>query len=110
MNKGARLVDWEEDTLTLRLPRQLVRVPYREILTAEHLPHPWRGLRLHVSQGEAVRVRCWGRRRIAIENELRRRGVRIVDEYGAMITPTLLDFMDELANEPARLRQSSDDA
>jgi hypothetical protein len=34
----------------------------------------------------------------AVENELRGRGVRIVEEWGAMITPTLDDFEAELAH------------
>jgi hypothetical protein len=45
-----------------------------------------------------------------VESELRRRGVRIVDLWGCIIAPTLLDFEEELAREPVRMRQSSDSA
>ena len=83
---------------------------YGEILTAERLPQAWRGLRLHTRTTEPLRVRCGRDDRQALENELRRRGVRIVDEWGAMITPSLDDFVAELAREPTRVRQSSDNA
>jgi hypothetical protein len=106
----ARIDSFDASGLTLRSRREKLTLAYREILTAEHLPQPWRGLRIHVLKGEPIRVRCRGAKRVAIEYQLRRRGVRIVDEYGAMITPTFLDFNEELAKDPLRLRQSSDDA
>jgi hypothetical protein len=106
-----KITEFEDSGLVIEARRHTrLRVAYGDILTAERLPQPWRGLRLHVRKAEPLRVRCWGARRVAIEDELRWRGVRIVDEYGAMITPTLVDFEEELANEPIRLRQSSDDA
>ena len=37
-------------------------------------------------------------------------GVRIVDCWGAIIAPTLLDFEDELDRKPVVVRQSYDDA
>jgi hypothetical protein len=55
-------------------------------------------------------VRCRRSRREAIESGLRFVEVRIVDWWGAIIAPTLLDFEEELAREPVRLRQSSDNA
>lgn len=86
------------------------RISFSEILSAERRPTPW-GLRLHLrTSGEPLYVSCSGRRRFEIEGQLRSCGVRIVDEYGAMITPTLADFEEELAREPERLRQSSDNA
>jgi hypothetical protein len=53
-------------------------------------------------------VRCRGLRRESVESGLRFMGVRIVDCWGAIIAPTLLDFEEELAREPVHLRQSSD--
>jgi predicted HTH domain antitoxin len=87
---------------------QQLTIAYGEILTAERLRWRW-GLRLHVRVGDAVRIAGWRGTR-EIEDELRRRGVRIVDCWGAIIAPTLADFEDELAKEPTRLRQSSDNA
>lgn len=84
-------------------------IAYGEILTAERLPSIW-GLRLHTRSTDPVRIGCRGSARIAIEGELRRRGVRVVDEYGAIIAPTLLDFEEELTRGPVSVRQSSDDA
>ena len=89
--------------------RDRFTIAYGEILTAERLASG-RGIRLHTRTTEPVRLACRGDARTAIEDELRRRGVRVVDEYGAMITPTLDDFETELAREPVRLRQSSDNA
>jgi hypothetical protein len=47
---------------------------------------------------------------LIVEHKLRIAGVRVVDCWGAIIAPTLLDFEDELAREPRRVRQLSDDA
>lgn len=47
---------------------------------------------------------------MVIEDELRRRGVLVVDCWGAIISPTLADFEAELGRGPARVRQSSDSA
>jgi len=55
-------------------------------------------------------VWCRPSHRLALESELRARGVRIVDEYGALITATFEEFEIELAREPEGLRQSSDNA
>jgi hypothetical protein len=85
-------------------------IPASEILTAERL-RSGRGFDLHVRQRvEPVRVRCRRRDLDAIERGLRSVEVRIVDRWGAIIAPTLLDFEEELAREPMRVRQSSDNA
>ena len=86
-----------------------VSLAYGEILTAERLGSGL-GLRLHTKGTEPVRILCRGAGCEAIEDELRSRGVRVVDEWGAIITPTLNDFVAELAREPVRMRQSSDNA
>jgi hypothetical protein len=85
-----------------------VTIAYGEILTAERLRWRW-GLRLHVRTMDPVRLSGW-RGTTMIEDELRRRGVRIVDCWGAIIAPTLADFEEELARVPADVRQSSDNA
>lgn len=66
-------------------------VAYSEILTAERSRN---GLRLHVRTMEPVQLAVRRTERSWVEDELRRRGVRIVDCWGAIITPTLLDFED----------------
>lgn len=103
--------DFGLDGIVLRRRgREQLQLAYSEILTAERAPTPW-GLKLHArGASRPLRVACTGKRRLTIETELRSAGVRIVDEYGAMITPTLADFEGELVREPARLRQSSDNA
>jgi hypothetical protein len=84
-------------------------VPYEEILTAERVRS--RGLDLHTrGRADPVRVRCQRGRRVEIESGLRFVGVRIVDCWGAIIAPTLLDFEEELDRGPGPVRQSSDDA
>jgi hypothetical protein len=95
--------------LYLRRRRQRFTLSYGEILTAERL-RSGRGIRLHTVTSQPIVVGCRGSARLATENEFRRRGVRVVDEWGAIITPTLSDFEEELARGPIRVRQSSDDA
>src|SRR3954469_23388682 len=82
-------------------------ISYGEILTAERLS---RGLRLHTRTTDPVHIS--GRRSgvMEVEQELRRRGVRVVDRWGAIISPTLADFEEELDRKPVRVRQSSDNA
>ena len=103
-----RIVSFEPRGLIVKRRRGLFSIAYGEILTAERSRK--RGaLHLHTRTLEPVRVIC-GRGRTLVEDELRRRGVRVVDCWGAIIAPTLLDFEEELAREPIRVRQSSDDA
>lgn len=83
-------------------------IAYGEILTAERM-RPLNKLRLHTRTEANVWVAC-GRERIVVEDALRRRGVRVVDCWGAIVAPTLEDFEHELSREPVRVRQSSDDA
>lgn len=105
----AQVLSYEAAGLILK-PRRgsAFTVAYGEILTAERL-RSRRALMLHTRTGYDVQVGTKGSLP-AIEHELRRRGVRVVDCWGAIIAPTLLDFEHELAREPMRLRQSSDNA
>jgi hypothetical protein len=85
-------------------------IRFEEILTVERL-RSRRGLDVHTrSRMEPTRVRCRRRDLYQIEIGLRWKGVRVVDCWGAIIAPTLLDFEEELAREPVRMRQSSDNA
>lgn len=92
-----------------RMRGQEVVVRYEEVLTAERLSRG-RGLVLHIRTRGGVRLRVRGRALNELQDVLRRRGVRIVDCWGAIIAPTLLDFEEELARGPGDLRQSSDSA
>ena len=82
---------------------------YGEVLTAERRAGRRRGLRLHVRTSEPIDVWCGGEQ-LALEDELRQRGVRVVDGWGCIIAPMLADFEEELMNKPIRVRQSYDDA
>ena len=82
-------------------------IAYGEILTVERQRSP-RKLGLHTRTNARLWIATGDRS--AVENELRRRGVRIVDLWGAIIAPTLADFEGELSREPIRMRQSSDSA
>jgi hypothetical protein len=84
-------------------------VAYGEILTAERRRSK-RGLQLHTVTSARLHVACRRGDQHRVEDELRLRGVRIVDTWGAIIAPTMFDFEDELAREPRPVRQSSDDA
>ena len=95
--------------LRLRWGKRRWSVAYGEILTAERMAAPRRGIRLHTVTSEPIDVWC-GHDRLFYESELRARGVRVVDCWGCLLTPTLADFEEELMNVPARMRQSSDDA
>lgn len=107
---GGRIVAFESPGLILRTRfRGEFTLTYREILTVERLRSIW-GLRLHTRSGDPLRIPCRGAARVAIEDELRRRGVRIVDCWGAILAPTLADFEEELARGPGPVGQSSDDA
>lgn len=74
-------------------------VAYGDVMTAERLASG-RGLRLHTRLAREIALPCRGDARVALEGELRKRGIRIVDGHGAMITPTLEDFENELTHEP----------
>ena len=105
----AQVLSYETAGLILKPRlRAAFTVAYGEILTAERL-RSRRALRLHTRTGYDVEIGTKGSLP-AIEHELRRRGVRVVDCSGAIIAPTLIDFEDELAREPMGLRQSSDNA
>jgi hypothetical protein len=106
----ATIVAFEGAGLILkRGVRRHFTVAYGEILTAER-SRSGRGLKLHTVTGDRLRVACRRGDQYRVEEELRLRGVLIVDMWGAIIAPTMLDFEDELAREPRRVRQSSDDA
>jgi hypothetical protein len=83
-------------------------IQFEEILTAERL-RSRRGLDLHTrTDMKPTRMRCRRRDLEEIESGLRFEGVRVVDCWGAIIAPTLLDFEEELARGPVGMRQSSD--
>jgi hypothetical protein len=84
-------------------------VAYGEILTAERLRR-MSGVRLHTLGFRPVRIRVRGQAVLELEAVLRGRGVRVVDCWGAMITPTLSDFERALAEGPGPVRQLSDNA
>jgi len=105
-----RIVSFETAGIVLRRRRATpFTVAYREILTAERLRSPRRGLRLHTRMATPLVVR-YDSRQEATEEALRQRGVRVVDCWGCIIAPTLTDFETELHRAPTRVRQSYDDA
>lgn len=105
-----RIRRFEKPGLVVKpLVGQSYTIAYGEILTAERLPRG-RGLRLHTRTTEPVRVIVPGNDLVAAESELRLHGVRIVDCWGCLLTPTLEDFEQALDQEPARMRQSYDSA
>src|SRR5258706_14374552 len=84
-------------------------ISYGEILTAERL-RAGRGIRLHTRTTDPVLLVLGRGRLTESEALLRAHGVRVVDCWGSLITPTLADFEDALARGPAPVRQSSDNA
>jgi hypothetical protein len=84
-------------------------ITFGEILTAERL-RKVSGMRLHTRTLDPVQIRARGAALLELETILRGAGVRIVDCWGALITPTLADFEDALDQEPVTVRQSSDNA
>jgi hypothetical protein len=72
-------------------------VAYGELLAAERTRTGKRAL-LHTRVLDRP-IRVIGKSR-HLEERLRERGVRIVDPYGALITPTLADFERELRRRP----------
>jgi hypothetical protein len=106
----ARIVSYEGPGVILRKRfGQPFTIAYGEILTAERLRSD-RGVRLHTRTFGDVTVVGRGARARETEDCLRKHGVRIVDCWGAIVAPSLSVFEDELAREPMRVRQSSDDA
>jgi hypothetical protein len=105
----SRLIGVGDDGVVVRVRGAGARlVPFGEILTAERA-RSGRGIDLHVRGTlEPIRVRCRRSKLRHVEDSLRFVGIRIVDCWGAIIAPTLLDFEEELAREPVRVGQSSD--
>lgn len=105
-----KFVGFEDSGLVVRDRAGEKRIFFEEILTAERLTSR-RGFDLHTRLSpKAVRVRSRRTDHDTIESGLRFVGVRVVDRWGAIIAPTLLDFEEELAREPVGMRQSSDNA
>jgi hypothetical protein len=106
----ARIVRFDKPGLIVQARwRKRFTIAYGEILTAERM-RGGRGIRLHTRTSEAVRLVIAKGRLVEIEDVLRARGVRVVDCWGAMITPTIADFEHELERGPGHMRQSSDSA
>jgi hypothetical protein len=106
----ARIIEFKPRGLILKTGwRRYCSIAYGEILTAERL-RSGRGICLHTRTTEPVRLRCSSPGTVEVEDSLRAYGVRVVDCWGALITPTLADFEDELARSPGHVRQSSDNA
>jgi hypothetical protein len=84
-------------------------IAYGEILTAARLRRA-SGVRLHTRTADPILMSVRGSRAIETESQLRAKGVRIVDCWGALITPTFADVEAELAQHPGSVRQSSDNA
>lgn len=84
-------------------------IAYGEILTAERV-RGGRGVRLHTRLSEPIRLMVRNPDRVDLEELLRSHGVRVVDCWGAMITPTFADFEAELSRRSGDVRQSSDSA
>lgn len=107
----ARVVEFERPGLILRGRwNRRFTIAYGEILTAERLRGA-RGLRLHTrTVVRPVRVRARSLDGTDVEAELRRRSVRIVDGWGAIIAPSVSEMEAEFVRGPTAVRQSSDDA
>ena len=105
----AKIVAFEGPGLVLKARRtRQFTIAYGEILSAERL-RSRRALRLHTRTTDSVRIAC-GSDSTPVEDELRRRGVRVVDCWDAIISPSLSDLERELARHPGPMRQSSDNA
>jgi hypothetical protein len=105
-----RIVSFKDAGLVLRpLAGAVFTIAYGEILTAER-GRGGRRIVLHTKTHDRVRLRLRGAALLEAELRLRENGVRIVDCWGAIITPTLADFEEELAHGPDPVRQSSDNA
>jgi hypothetical protein len=105
-----KILRYEEPGLVVKpLRGQLFTIAYGEILTAERL-RSRRGIRLHTRTTEPVRVAVRGAAVLETEAMLRDSGVRVVDCWGCLLTPTLADFEEALDQEPTSVRQSYDSA
>jgi hypothetical protein len=82
-----------------RFRRRGLTIAYGEILTAERLPRA-KGIRLHTVTTDPVRLSVRGGAIRETEAALRAQGVRIVDCWGALLTPTLDDFERALEDVP----------
>ncbi len=106
----ARITRWGSRGIVLeRCWGQPYGIAYGEILTAERR-RAGRGLRLHLRTSDPVRVGIRGAALLEAERRFRGMGVRVVDCWGCLLTPTLADFEEALDLEPVRVRQSSDNA
>jgi len=96
-----QVVRFEEPGLVVkrRFRRRGFTVAYGEILTAERLSRA-KGIRLHTVTTESVRLAVRGSEVRDTEAALRAKGVRIVDRWGALLTPTLDDFQKALEEVP----------
>jgi hypothetical protein len=105
-----KILRYEEPGVVVK-PRRgnAFTIAYGQILTAERLPSR-RGIRLHTRTTEPIRVAV--RRSALLETEvmLRAWGVRVVDCWGCLLTPTLAEFEEALDQEPVPVRQSYDNA
>jgi hypothetical protein len=105
-----RILRYETPGLVVKpLIGRAFTITYGEILSAERLPAK-RGVRLHTRTTDPVRVVGRGEAVEEIESTLRARGVRIVDCWGCLLTPSLTDFESALDQEPTSVRQSYDSA
>jgi hypothetical protein len=82
-----------------RFRRRAFTIAYGEILTAERLPRA-RGIRLHTVTTDPIGLSVRGGAIRETEAALRQHGVRIVDCWGALLTPTLEDFEKALSEVP----------
>jgi hypothetical protein len=88
--------------------RRAFTIAYGEILTAERRRVGL--LRLHSRIYDDVQLVADRGCGLILEDQMRQRGVRIVDRWGAIIAPTIADFEKALAEKPRTMRQSSDSA
>jgi hypothetical protein len=89
--------------------RERIAIYYGELLTVERRVRS-SGLVLHTRTLGDIRVIGLRGQTRGVEDELRTRGVRIVDCWGAIIAPTVADFTSALAEKSGFMGQSSDDA
>jgi hypothetical protein len=109
-NVRVKILRYEKRGLVVKpLRGRPFTITYGEILTAERL-RSRRGVRLHTRTTDPVRVNVRGSAVLETEAMLRGSGVRVVDCWGCLLTPTLADFEEALEQEPLAVRQSYDSA